>query len=89
VPAVLVQPVAADGVAGVVDGIATRWPLNGTVELAGPEQFRLDELIRAVLSARGDPRQVVADPHAGYFGGELRNAHSFQARPRDSARRVF
>ena len=43
-------------------------PLNGIVEVAGPEQFRLDELIREALAARDDPREVVADPHARYFG---------------------
>jgi uncharacterized protein YbjT (DUF2867 family) len=41
------------------------------VEVAGPQQFRLDDLIRRVLRARGDPREVVADPHARYFGAEL------------------
>ena len=46
-------------------------PLNGTVEVAGPEQFRFDELIRQGLSARNDPREVIADPHARYFGAEL------------------
>jgi hypothetical protein len=46
-------------------------PLNGIVEVAGPEQFRFDELIRLGLSARKDPREVIADPHARYFGTEL------------------
>jgi uncharacterized protein YbjT (DUF2867 family) len=46
-------------------------PVNGTFEVGGPEQFRLDELIRRALSARNDPREVVADPHARYFGAEL------------------
>ena len=45
--------------------------LNGTVEVGGPEQFRLDELIRQALSARHDPREVIVDPHAGYFGAEV------------------
>ena len=45
--------------------------MNGTVELAGPERFRLDELARRVLSANDDPRQVTADVHARYFGAEL------------------
>jgi outer membrane protein TolC len=44
---------------------------TGIVEVAGPEQFRLDELIRRGLSARHDPRQVIADPHAPYYGAEL------------------
>jgi hypothetical protein len=46
-------------------------PLNGIVEFAGPEQFRLDDLIRRVLHERRDHREVVADPHARYFGGQL------------------
>ena len=50
-------------------------PVNGTVELAGPERLRLDELIRRFLSANQDTRQVVADVHARYFGAEL-NDHS-------------
>ena len=51
--------------------VAVGTPLNGTVEVAGPEQFRLDELIRRGLGARNDPREVIADPHARYFGAEL------------------
>ncbi|HKC41179.1 MAG TPA: hypothetical protein VKC15_16680, partial [Gemmatimonadales bacterium] len=46
-------------------------PLNGIVEVAGPEQFRLDDLIRRKLSVRGDPREVVSDSHARYFGAAL------------------
>lgn len=46
-------------------------PVNGIVELAGAEQFRLDELARRVLNARNDPRRVTADVHARYFGAEL------------------
>jgi uncharacterized protein YbjT (DUF2867 family) len=42
--------------------------VNGIVEIAGPDQFRLDELIRERLSAIGDPREVISDPHAAYFG---------------------
>ena len=45
--------------------------MNGIIEVAGPEQFRFDELIRLGLSARKDPREVIADPHARYFGTEL------------------
>ena len=58
-------------VASAVGGVATGLPLNGTVEVAGPEQFHLDELIRRGLGARNDPRAVVADPRARYFGAEL------------------
>ncbi len=68
---VFIQPMAADDVASAVGRIAVGAPLNGTVEVAGPERFRLDELIRKGLSARNDPREVVADPHARYFGAEL------------------
>jgi hypothetical protein len=46
-------------------------PLNGTLEVGGPQQFRFDELIRQDLAARNDPREVVVDPHARYFGAEL------------------
>jgi hypothetical protein len=45
--------------------------VNGIVEVAGPQQYRLDELIRRVLSERGDPREVVTDPQARYYGAEL------------------
>jgi len=70
-PPVGFQPMAADDVASAVARVATSSPLNGTVEVAGPEQFRFDELIRQGLSARKDPREVIADPHARYFGTEL------------------
>jgi uncharacterized protein YbjT (DUF2867 family) len=62
---------AADDVASAVGRIAVGAPVNGTVEVAGPEQFRLDELIRRSLSAHNDPRVVVADPQAPYFGAKL------------------
>jgi uncharacterized protein YbjT (DUF2867 family) len=67
----LVQPEAADDVAGTLADVAVGAPLNDTVELAGPEAFRLDELARRVLEARNDPRRVTADVHAPYFGAEL------------------
>jgi uncharacterized protein YbjT (DUF2867 family) len=70
-PPALVQPEAADDVAGALADIAVGSPLNDTVELAGPEAFRLDELARRVLEASGDPRQVTTDVHARYFGAEL------------------
>ena len=62
---------AADDVAEAVGRIAVGEPVNGTVEVAGPQQFRFDELIRQGLGARNDPREVVVDPHARYFGAEL------------------
>ena len=71
VPPVLIQPIAADDVARAVAKIATGTPLNGTVEIGGPEPFYLDGLIQRVLGARNDPREVIADPHARYFGTEL------------------
>jgi uncharacterized protein YbjT (DUF2867 family) len=71
VPPVLVQPEAADDVAAALAVAAVAAPVNGTVELAGPEQFRLDELIRRVLSANGDARSVTADGGARYFGAQL------------------
>jgi uncharacterized protein YbjT (DUF2867 family) len=70
-PPVLIQPMAADDVAKAVGRIAVGAPLNGTVEVAGPQQFRFDDLIRQGLDARNDPREVVVDPHARYFGAEL------------------
>ena len=68
---VLFQPMAADDVASAVGRVAVGEPLNGVVEVAGPEQFRFDELVRRVLTARNDPRVVVADPEARYFGALL------------------
>jgi uncharacterized protein YbjT (DUF2867 family) len=68
---VLVQPVAAADVARAVGQVSVGSPMNGIVEVAGPEQLHLDEFIRHGLSARHDPRTVVADPHARYFGAEL------------------
>ena len=70
-PPVLIQPMAADDVAKAIGRIAVDAPVNGIVEVAGPEQFRFDELIRQGLRARNDTREVVLDPHARYFGAEL------------------
>ena len=70
-PPILIQPMAADDVAKAVGRIAVGAPLNRTVELAGPQRFRFDELIRQGLNARNDPREVVVDPDARYFGAEL------------------
>jgi uncharacterized protein YbjT (DUF2867 family) len=64
---VLFQPMAADDVAAALARTAVGSPANGIVEVGGPEPFRLDELVRRVLAAKGDPREVVADPQAGYF----------------------
>ncbi|HKV52731.1 MAG TPA: SDR family oxidoreductase [Gemmatimonadaceae bacterium] len=71
IPHVLFQPIAAQDVADMLCNVAIGAPLNGIVEVEGPEQFRFDDFIRQGLSARHDARQVVADPHAHYFGTEL------------------
>jgi uncharacterized protein YbjT (DUF2867 family) len=68
---VLIQPVAADDVATAVGRTALGPPVNGIIEVAGPEQFRLDELIGQALQARKDPREVIADREARYFGALL------------------
>jgi uncharacterized protein YbjT (DUF2867 family) len=65
------QPIAADDVAAALTGFALAEPLNGTVEIAGPEPIRMDELARRFLSATGNPRKVTTDVHALYFGTEL------------------
>ena len=67
----LIQPVAADDVASAVAKIAVSTPLNDTVEIGGPDQFRLDELIRRDFAALNDSRDVISDPHARFFGGVL------------------
>lgn len=67
-PPVLIQPMASDDVAKAVGRAAVGAPVNGIVEVAGPEKFRLDELIRLGLSALDDTREVVADPNALYYG---------------------
>jgi len=70
-PPVLIQPMAADDVAKAVVTIAIGAPLVGVVEVAGPQQFRFDELIRQDLRDRNDRRTVITDPHARYFDAEL------------------
>jgi uncharacterized protein YbjT (DUF2867 family) len=68
VPPALMQPIAADDVAAAVAAAALAKPLNGTVEVAGPEPIRQDELVRQFLSKTGDARAVIADPKALYYG---------------------
>ena len=70
-PPVLFQPMAADDVAAAVGRAAVGEPLDGVVEVAGPEQFRFDDLVRRALASRDDPRAVLADPGARYFGTVL------------------
>jgi uncharacterized protein YbjT (DUF2867 family) len=67
----LFQPIAADDVAAALTGFTLAEPLNGTVEIAGPEPIRMDEFARRFLSATRDPRKVTANVHAFYFGTEL------------------
>jgi uncharacterized protein YbjT (DUF2867 family) len=67
-PPALIQPMAAEDVASEVARVAVGPPLNGLVEIAGPDVFRLDELIRGRLTARNDPREVITDPQARYYG---------------------
>ncbi|HEX5621833.1 MAG TPA: SDR family oxidoreductase [Solirubrobacteraceae bacterium] len=70
-PSARFQPVATEDLARSVDAIAMGSAVNGIVEVGGPEPFRIDALIRQALSARHDPRRVVVDPDARYFGAEL------------------
>src|SRR5882724_8572183 len=70
-PPVLFQPMAADDVASGVGKIAVGPPVNGIVEIGGPEQFRIDELVRRRLATLKDPREVIADPNALYSGAKL------------------
>ena len=66
-----IQPIAAEEVAAAVAKVAVATPLNGMMEVAGPQRFRFDEFIRQGLRARNDPREVVVDPNARYFGAKL------------------
>lgn len=67
----LIQPIAADDVSAALADLAVGEPVNGTIEVGGPERFPLDDLARKFLAARGDNRQVFPDVHARYFGSEL------------------
>lgn len=66
-----VQPIASDDVADAMADVALEPPVNGLIEIAGPERFRLNELVARYLEATGDARQVVADREAKYFGARL------------------
>ena len=70
-PHVLFQPMSTDDVASAVGRIAEEPPVNGTVEIGGPEQFRVDELVRRRLASLKDSREVIADPNARYSGAKL------------------
>jgi uncharacterized protein YbjT (DUF2867 family) len=65
---VLMQPMVSDDVAAAVADVALGEPMNGMVEVAGPDQIRQDEIVRQFLTATGDTRKVITDANAGYFG---------------------
>ena len=67
----MIQPIAAEDVGAVVARVAAGPPANKIVEVGGPEQFRIDTLVRRFLGAKGDPREVLTDPQARYFGAPL------------------
>jgi uncharacterized protein YbjT (DUF2867 family) len=71
VPAAMMQPIVSDDVAAVVANVALAEPLNDIVEMAGPDPIRQDELVRQFLEATGDPRKVVTDVRALYYGIEV------------------
>jgi uncharacterized protein YbjT (DUF2867 family) len=70
-PPALMQPIVSDDVAAALARVAVDGPLNRMVELAGPEPIRQDELVRRYLAANKDPREVITDVHARYFGTEV------------------
>lgn len=70
-PPVFLQPIAAEDVAAALLNVVLEKPLNGIVEIAGPERFFMPDAIRLYLQATNDPRVVVADSQAGYFGAKL------------------
>lgn len=70
-PTAYVQPIASDDVADAMTDVALSAPVNGTIEIAGPDKVRLNAFVAGFLKATGDPRQVMADTHALYFGTEL------------------
>jgi uncharacterized protein YbjT (DUF2867 family) len=65
------QPIAAEDVGAALADVAVGEPINGTIEIAGPDQIRQDELVRQFLSATGDARNVIADSQARYYGLEV------------------
>ena len=71
VPPVLCQPIAGDDVATMLSNVAVGVPLNTTIEVAGPEQFHADDLARRRLRARHDPREVIVDSRATFFGARV------------------
>src|SRR5439155_16150489 len=71
VPNAYFQPIASDDVADIMTDVALSPPVNGVIEIAGPEPIRMSDLVARFLKATNDPRKVTADPHARYFGTEL------------------
>jgi len=67
----LMEPIASDDVAAALADVTVEAPVNGMMEIAGPERLRLDHLVRRFLTATQDSREVVTDVHARYFGAEL------------------
>jgi uncharacterized protein YbjT (DUF2867 family) len=78
-----IQPIVSDDVAEALASITLGAPVNGMVEVAGPDRFQLDDLVRRFLAVTGDPRQVVTDPNARYFGALLNDSSLV---PSDGAR---
>jgi uncharacterized protein YbjT (DUF2867 family) len=71
VPAAFIQPILSDDVVAALVDVTLGAPVHGIIDVAGPERFRFDDIIRQFLSATQDTRQVVIDPHARYFGAQL------------------
>jgi uncharacterized protein YbjT (DUF2867 family) len=70
-PSAFIQPILSDDVVAALADVALGAPVNGIIDVAGPDRFRFDEIIREFLSATHDARQVVTDEHARYFGAQL------------------
>lgn len=71
IPPAMMQPIVSDDVAAALASVAVAAPLNGTMEIAGPEAIRMDALVRQFMAAHHDSRQVITDPKARYFGTEV------------------
>src|SRR5437660_12454973 len=83
----MMQPIAADDVAAALTDVAVAKPINGTIEIAGPEPIRMDEFVLQFLSATGGARKVNTDVHARYFGPKLQD-QSLVPAPGDKPRRA-
>jgi uncharacterized protein YbjT (DUF2867 family) len=70
-PSAYFQPIASNDVADIMADVALSAPINGVIEIAGPEPVRMSDLVARFLKAKDDPREVIADPHARYFGTKL------------------